>query len=122
MPRSRRLSTKRHSESNDMDTTTKLEGRKFDGDKPDFSLMPPHAIEMVADVLTVGAKKYDRHNWKKLKDGKDRYFAASQRHLWALLRDEKHDPETGIHHAAHAIASLMFYIELDYVQTDQTSV
>ena len=107
---------------NDMETTTKLEGRKFDGDKPDFSLMPPHAIEMVADVLTVGAKKYDRHNWKKLKDGKDRYFAASQRHLWALLRDEKHDPETGIHHAAHAIASLMFYIELDYVQTDQTSV
>jgi len=100
----------------------KPQGRKFDGDKPDFSLMPPHALEDVAQVLTYGAKKYDRDNWKKVFDAKNRYFAAAQRHLWALRRDEKHDPETGIHHAAHAIASLMFIIELDYVQTAQDSV
>ena len=94
-------------------------GIKFDGNKPDYSLVPPFALDDVVKVLTIGAKKYDRHNWKKLDDLNDRYFAAAQRHMWALLKDETHDPETGIHHAAHAICCMMFILEFYYVQNNK---
>lgn len=90
-----------------------MEGVKYDTEKPDYSLVPPFALDEVVKVLTYGAKKYERENWKKLERAKDRYFAATQRHLWAIRRGETHDPETGLHHAAHAIASMMFFIEFD---------
>ena len=97
-------------------------GIKFDDDKPDYSLVPPNALDDVVKVLTIGAKKYDRHNWKKLDNINDRYFAAAQRHMWALLKDEIHDPETGIHHAGHAIACMMFLLENYYLQKEKDSV
>ena len=97
-------------------------GIKFDDDKPDYSLIPPNALDDVAKVLTIGAKKYDRHNWKKLDNINDRYFAAAQRHMWALLKDETHDPETGIHHSAHAICCMMFLLEFYYLQNSKNSI
>lgn len=97
-------------------------GIKFDDNKPDYSLIPPNALEDVVKVLTIGAKKYERHNWKKLDNIDDRYFAAAQRHLWALQRGETFDDETGIHHGAHAICCIMFYVENYYLQTNQNKV
>jgi hypothetical protein len=94
-------------------------GIKFDTEKPDYSLIPPKALDDVAKVLTFGSKKYDRDNWKELDDLDNRYFAAAQRHLWALRKGETHDIETGIHHGAHAICCIMFLIEFNHVQTDK---
>lgn len=89
------------------------EGIKYDSEKPDYSLIPPNALDETVKVLTYGAKKYAPDNWRKLDNALNRYFAAAQRHMWAIKRGEIHDPETNLHHAAHAIASLMFFIELD---------
>jgi len=97
-------------------------GIKFDNDKPDYSLIPPNALEDVVKVLTIGAKKYDRHNWKKLDNIDDRYFAAAQRHLWALQKGETFDDETGIHHGAHAICCMMFLVEYNYLQNTKLKV
>jgi hypothetical protein len=97
-------------------------GIKFDDDKPDYSLLPPNALEDVVKVLTIGAKKYDRHNWKKLDNIDDRYFAAAQRHLWALQKNETFDKETGIHHGAHAICCIMFLVEFYYLQNNKNKV
>ena len=97
-------------------------GIKFDDDKPDYSLVPPNALDDVVKVLTIGAKKYDRHNWKKLDNIDDRYFAAAQRHMWALMKKEKLDPETGVHHAAHAICCMMFLLEFYYLQNQENKV
>ena len=44
-------------------------GRKFDQDKPHMALLPPYALEAVARVLTYGAQKYERDNWKYVPDG-----------------------------------------------------
>jgi hypothetical protein len=99
-----------------------MEGIKYDKEKPDYSLLPPQALEDVVKVLTYGAKKYDRNNWKELKHLDDRYFAAAQRHLWALRKGEIYDEETGIHHGAHAICCMMFLIEFFYVQNNQHKV
>lgn len=88
-------------------------GRKFDECKPEYGLIPPFALEELADVLTIGAKKYARDNWKYVPDAKRRYFDALQRHIWAWKRGERFDSETGKHHLGHAAACLFFLYEHD---------
>jgi hypothetical protein len=88
-------------------------GRKFDGDKLEFGLLPPLALEEVVRVLTFGAKKYERNNWQKVPESKRRYFDAMERHIWAWKKGEKLDTESGIHHLAHAMCCLMFLYEHD---------
>lgn len=100
-------------------------GIKYDIGKPRYGLLPAFALEEVVKVLTVGAQKYSDENWKLVKDGKKRYFDGLMRHSWAWLRGEKLDPETGLHHLAHAVCNLLFLIELDLnisTQTEETVV
>ena len=91
--------------------TSHSNGMKFDGEKPDYSLVPFAALDEVVKVLTYGAKKYDRFNWEKVE--RHRYEAAALRHISAYMQGEKYDPETGINHMAHAVCSLMFLTEFD---------
>ena len=97
-------------------------GIKYDSTKPDYSLVPPNALDDVVKVLTYGAQKYDRNNWQFLENLDNRYFAAAQRHLWALKKGETFDDETGIHHGAHAICCMMFLVEYDYLQNTKPKV
>lgn len=92
------------------------DGIKFDANKPEYGLIPPHALEELAIVLTVGANKYSRENWRFVPEAKRRYFDAMQRHLWAWKRGERFDLETGRHHLAHAAACLFFLYEHDVEQ------
>ena len=92
---------------------TETIGRKFDGGKLEYGLLPPLALKEVVKVLTFGAQKYERDNWQKVPDSKRRYFDALQRHTWAWKEGEKLDPESGIHHLAHAMCCLMFLYEHD---------
>jgi hypothetical protein len=94
------------------------QGIKYDMEKPDYSLVPPRALDDTVKILTLGAQKYDRDNWKLLKDAKRRYFAAAMRHMWARLRGELKDPESGLDHCAHAICCLMFILELEHLNLD----
>jgi len=91
------------------------EGRKFDGGKPEYGLLPPFALEETAKVLTFGAQKYERGNWIRVPDSKRRYFDAMERHIWAWKKGEKIDPESGLHHLAHAMCCLMFLYEHDTI-------
>lgn len=88
-------------------------GRKFDGGKLRYGLLPPLALKATVDVLTFGAEKYEPDNWKHVPDSKRRYFDAAQRHLWAYKEGEQIDPESGRHHLAHALCCLMFLYEHD---------
>ena len=95
------------------------EGRKFDGGKLEYGLLPPHALKEVVKVLTFGAQKYERDNWQKVPDSKRRYFDAMQRHVWSWKQGEQLDPESGIHHLAHAMCCLMFLYEHDVKYSKQ---
>lgn len=86
-------------------------GKKYDSGKPEYALLPPFALDEVVKVLTIGAMKYDRNNWRLVPDASRRYFNAAQRHIWAMARGENVDEESGIHHAAHAICCLLFLME-----------
>jgi hypothetical protein len=95
------------------DTLEQVVGRKFDGGKLEYGLVPPLALKSLAEVLTFGAQKYERDNWQKVPDSKRRYFDALQRHVWAWKEGEKFDTESGLHHLAHAMCCLMFLYEHD---------
>ena len=95
-------------------------GRKFDGGKLEYGLLPPFALEETVKVLTFGAQKYERDNWQKVPDSKRRYFDAMQRHIWSWKQGEKIDSESGIHHLAHAMCCLMFLYEHDTIYSKET--
>ena len=90
-------------------------GRKFDGGKLQYGLVPPNALEAMVEILTFGAEKYEPDNWKRVPDAKRRYFDALNRHLWAWKKGEQDDPETGKNHLAHALCCLMFLFEHDII-------
>lgn len=89
------------------------EGRKDDQEKTRYDLVPPESLELLAQVYTFGAKKYDAHNWRKGMAW-SRIYAAINRHLWAFWRGENNDPESGLPHLVHAMwgcATLISYME-----------
>lgn len=88
-------------------------GRKFDAAKLEYGLVPPLSLKSVVEILTIGAQKYDRDNWKYVPDGKRRYFDAAMRHLWDWKCGDRFDEETSKNHLAHAICNLMFLLEKD---------
>lgn len=80
-------------------------GRKDDAGKPDYTLLPWDALELVVRVLAHGADKYGRENYLGVADGYERYRAAAFRHLVAVVRGEWADPESDLPHLAHMVAS-----------------
>ncbi len=91
----------------------KVEGVKYDNDKPQWSLLPFKALKEVVDVLTYGAKKYAPDNWKKVPNAKQRYIDAGFRHFTAYAAGEKLDPETGKSHLAHAMCCLLYLLAFE---------
>jgi hypothetical protein len=83
-------------------------GKKFDSGKLDWTLLPFSSLEGAVKVLMFGAEKYDRENWKLVKNGTQRYTAACLRHLLKHMDGEEFDPETGLRHTAHAMVNLLF--------------
>lgn len=92
-----------------MDQRDEVEGIKHDAGKHRYDLLPPDALEYMVDVFTYGARKYEDRNWEKgMKWG--RVFGATMRHLWAFWRGQDIDPESGLHHIAHAAANCLFLL------------
>ena len=87
-------------------------GSKHDTGKPLMGAVPPNALLAVAKVLTFGAEKYGRDNWRQVESAETRYLDAAMRHINAYQRGEAVDPESGESHLAHAVCSLMFMLEL----------
>ena len=64
---------------------------------PRFDLFPADALEEVAKVYTVGAKKYGDRNWE-LGMSYGRLFGSLLRHVYAWWRGERDDKESKLHH------------------------
>lgn len=86
-------------------------GIKHDEDKTKYELLPPEALEEVAQVFTYGAKKYEAFNYRK-DLAWSRIFGASMRHMWAWWRGEELDPETKKHHLAHAACCILMLLDV----------
>jgi hypothetical protein len=90
----------------------KLSGIKYDGGKPQCSLISSAALFELSKVLTFGAKKYSSHNWRGGFKW-SRVLDAALRHLYKYNMGELVDEETGISHLSHAFCNLMFLIEFE---------
>lgn len=92
------------------------EVKKFDEDKVRMELLPVHALEEIAKVLTFGAKKYDDENWRGGMNYK-RLIGAALRHITSYAKGEKKDSETNLSHLAHAACCVMFLITYEETNT-----
>ena len=91
--------------------------KKFDGGKPMVSLVEPNYTLGVARVLTFGAEKYGKNNWKEAtEEDIQRYKDALYRHWLAYLDGEEIDPESGLPHLDHIGCNTMFLRYFDAKQ------
>ena len=87
--------------------------KRDDSEKLMLQLLDPEFIKGIAGVMTMGAKKYDRDNWKKSAgtDQHDEYIHSAKgcllRHIYAYLGGEYLDPESGYPHLFHVATNLM---------------
>ena len=77
-----------------------------------LGLLPFHSLREVGKVYGYGAKKYEEQNWRK---GYKWSWSVSAlfRHLSSFLVGESVDPESGIHHLAHATFHLFVLMEFE---------
>lgn len=89
-------------------TTSRTGGQK--GVKPQrYDLLPPVALDAIAEVFGFGATKYSAHNWRAGYEWSKSY-AAAMRHLTSHWDGETFDPESGLPHLAHAGCHIMFML------------
>ena len=67
-----------------------------------YDLLPYEALDEVARVYSFGAKKYANDNWLKGYSWR-LSLGALLRHVARFAAREDRDPESGLHHLAHAV-------------------
>jgi hypothetical protein len=82
-----------------------LRGEHKDDGKPAVQYLEPEFLEAVGRAMGYGAKKYAERNYRK-GIAQSRLVGSVLRHLFAWMRREDVDPESGLPHLAHAGASL----------------
>lgn len=90
-----------------------LGGAKYDHGKVLFRPLTrglARSLHEVARVLTFGANKYAEDSWQTVPNAVVRYENALDRHLNAWKLGESYDPESGLHHLAHAACNVLFIL------------
>jgi hypothetical protein len=85
--------------------------RKNDAGKVKLAYLPFAQLEMICRVLDHGEEKYGRNNWQQ--GDFMRYASACFRHLFARMKGETHDPQSGLPHLAHAACCILFMMWFD---------
>jgi len=86
-------------------------GIKHDNGKPRMDLLPPDALDEVANILSFGATKYGERNWEN-GFNYGRLIGAALRHIFAFMRGEDLDTETGRSHLGHAACCILMLLAL----------
>lgn len=89
----------------DVKSDAKGSGARYNGGKPDFSLIPLSTLEDEARVWGYGKQKYAAWNWAKGMAWSVP-LACALRHLAAWQRGEDVDPESGLPHLAHVMCNI----------------
>ena len=94
-------------------------GKRFNSNKPRVELLVPEAMIEEAKVWAMGAEKYGDFNWQRGMKYST-VIACLMRHIFAILKGEDFDKESGLLHAAHikTNASMLIYYHYYYKQGD----
>lgn len=87
-----------------------------DAGKAPVAELPTMPLEEVAKVVGYGAEKYGMNNWRKGMPWM-KLLNSTLRHIYAFIRGENLDAESGLPHLAHACTNLLFLIQ--YMQDHQ---
>lgn len=79
--------------------------------KVPLHLVPPSAKHFLAEALADGARKYGPYNWREHDISISVYKAALERHMDAFWDGEDLASDSGVHHAAHAMACLAIMLD-----------
>lgn len=84
--------------------------------------MPFRALDLVAHIMTYGAKKYGDRNWESGTNHTftTRQIAAAYRHLQQHMIGNHFDAESGLRHLAHAATDILMALELHVLLTEQS--
>lgn len=100
-------------------------GRKDDGGKLRWDLLPLDVVEKLVEIYEFGANKYGENNWRTIENGYKRCRAALFRHLTAYDKGEHVDQESGKSHLAHAAwnaLSMVYFAEREKEPTTKSSL
>lgn len=91
-------------------------GSRDNNGKPKWALVDFNALLPLVAALEYGMGKYGRDNWTL---GLDRLeiIESMLRHVFALLRGENIDSESGVKHIGHVMANAMFLSYFDSIPT-----
>lgn len=73
---------------------------RLDAGKLRYDLIPPHALDLLAEVYTIGAAKYEDNGWLKNPMRWGRVYAPMLRHAIKFWKGESRDATDGQHHLA----------------------
>jgi hypothetical protein len=79
--------------------------------KVPMHLWPETATVLGAMGLLDGACKYGRQNYRAIGVRASIYYDAAKRHLNAWMEGEDTDPDSGLPHLAHALASIAIVVD-----------
>lgn len=85
-----------------------------DSGKAPVEQLPAVSLEGVARVFGYGAVKYGPYNWLEYQDEWQwgQLVGSTLRHLFAFMRREDVDQESGLPHLAHAAANILMLMQL----------
>ena len=91
-------------------------GLRYNDGKMRPTLISPHALQGLMAVLEFGARKYAPRNWERgLPGGLEPILDSLLRHVFAMMRGEEVDQESGLPHIDHVLCNAMFYSHLSKV-------
>jgi hypothetical protein len=88
---------------------------RYNQGKLQWALVDFDSLEGLVRVLEYGAAKYAPDNWKKGMPV-TQVSESLMRHLFAFLRGEDVDPESGCRHISHVMCNTMF---LEYIMREK---
>lgn len=97
------------------DTTTKPTNPKdaIGSDKIPLHLWPTTATVLGAMALLDGGLKYGRNNYRAVGVRASIYIDAANRHIMRYASGETLDPDSGLPHLAHALASIAILVDAE---------
>ena len=88
---------------------TREQALRFNEGKSRVDQLPAESLLEVGRVSTYGVQKYGLYNWQRGQPWGN-CTGAALRHIYQFMSGEDRDPESGVHHLAHACWNLLALI------------
>lgn len=86
--------------------------------KVSYHNIPFHVLEILAEVMTTGLRKYGRMTWRREMDI-PAYRDSLMRHIVAYMEGDVIDKDSGFPHLAHAMANVLILMDMETIKENK---